>query len=56
MGWGKFNGKCKVSNDFILRAPKSPTGVNTCLDGMEEFTGRSSNKLTQTGCFFPFSN
>ena len=40
VGWGKWNRKCKVSNDSLFRAPKSLTAINTCSDEMEEFKGR----------------
>ena len=53
MGWGKLNRKCQLSNDFFVRASKSLTALNTCLDEMEEFKGRDtaivSNWLTQEG-------
>ena len=40
VGWWKSNRKCQVSNGFFVRAPKSLTTINTCLDEMEEFKGR----------------
>ena len=38
-GVGKIEQKCQASSDFLFRAPKSLTAINTCLDEMEEFKG-----------------
>ena len=41
-GWGGENrtGSVKFQMVFFVRAPKSLTTINTCLDEMEEFKGR----------------
>ena len=38
-GWGKLNGKWKVSTVFFL-APESLTAINRYFDEMEDFNGR----------------
>ena len=46
VGWGKLKQKCQATSDFLLRAPKSRTAMNTCLDEMEEFKGRDRTFLS----------
>lgn len=38
-GWGRENWTGKVRFQFFFRTPKSLTGINTCLDDMEEWGG-----------------
>ena len=32
VAWGKFNRKCKVSNDFFFGGKVEAKAINTCLD------------------------
>ena len=45
-GAGKLNQKCLASSDFLFRAPKSLTAIDTCLDEMEEFKGSDRTFLS----------
>ena len=41
-------GKIEPEVSGFFRAPKSVTAINTCLDGMEEFSGYPKNLLDGT--------